>query len=367
MATYKTYTKRSPVSINKISNWRDVPWEILHRNVTEEQEVAIETARAENQQRYESFLEQKAIEKEALNPEGGSYEGNLSDEFPFRDVPKDKIFAIKRAISSKVTDTFVVEKRLKDFAMAMMPDLIKHLSSYKLSTISGEAYDPKLLQTPEFDEYGRVVPTEGQIDAAAYYRQVFTDSKMMGVYEFLMQDSRSNYIDKQYMSPGRSYCALVPLIMYAYKLHKGVPYSHWDQFRVRGIVNPKLYEAMNFTPAEPFTTDEIMSARSEGLIYKSGAKDGEVRNPVHTYKLYGATLFKGVPELAQTMLAQIWCAHPNNRTKYMVLDPVKWDAIPLPLINSEVTTTVSTSEYYKDYETDPTTGATVHKLHMPWD
>jgi hypothetical protein len=43
-----------------------------------------------------------------------------------------------------------------------------------------------------------------------------------------------------------------------------------------------------------------------------------------------------VPELAQTMIAQIWCAHPSNRTKYMVLDPKNWDAIPAPLISSDI-------------------------------
>lgn len=36
------------------------------------------------------------------------------------------------------------------------------------------------------------------------------------------------------------------------------------------------------------------------------------------------------------MLAQIWVAHPDNRTKYMVLDPLNWDRVPPALIQVEV-------------------------------
>lgn len=350
--------KRSSVSYNKFSSWRDIPWSYLHTQVVEEQEITLATARAENKQKYDAYIEKKAQEKEALNPEAGSWEGNLSDEFPFRDLPKDVIFGIKRKASTKAVETFVTDKHLKEFALGFMPELVKHLSTFKLSNMASEAYDPKLLQTPEFDGYGRVVAAEGQIDAAAYYKQVFTDDTMMGVYEFLMQDTRGSYIDKQYTSPGRNYCALVPLIMYAYKLHKGVPYSHWNQNRAKGIVNAKLYEAMMFTPEQPYTHDELLTARSEGLLTKSGAKQGQIRNPVYTHKLFGATLFKGVPEYAQVMLSQIWCAHPDNRTKYMVLDPVNWDNIPAPLISSEVLTKASVEYAPQSVNTEQ---------DMPWD
>jgi hypothetical protein len=36
------------------------------------------------------------------------------------------------------------------------------------------------------------------------------------------------------------------------------------------------------------------------------------------------------------MLTQIWCAHPENRTKYMVLCPYAWDCIPPPLISNNI-------------------------------
>jgi hypothetical protein len=54
--------------------------------------------------------------------------------------------------------------------------------------------------------------------------------------------------------------------------------------------------------------------------------------------LYGVTHpeFRILPELAQVMLAQIWCAHPENRTKYMILDFKNWDQMPEPLITTEI-------------------------------
>jgi hypothetical protein len=36
------------------------------------------------------------------------------------------------------------------------------------------------------------------------------------------------------------------------------------------------------------------------------------------------------------MLSQIWVAHPENRTKYMVLDPLNWDRVPPPLIETDI-------------------------------
>jgi hypothetical protein len=86
------------------------------------------------------------------------------------------------------------------------------------------------------------------------------------------------------------------------------------------------------------TREEILQARTQGLTYKTGSKAGTQRSPLSTFKLYDTTGTKlhKVPELAQTMIAQIWCAHPSNRTKYMVLDPENWDAIPAPLISSDI-------------------------------
>ena len=36
------------------------------------------------------------------------------------------------------------------------------------------------------------------------------------------------------------------------------------------------------------------------------------------------------------MTAQIWGAHPSNRTEYMILDWLNWDNMPEPIISTDV-------------------------------
>ena len=57
--------------------------------------------------------------------------------------------------------------------------------------------------------------------------------------------------------------------------------------------------------------------------------------PSSTYGLYklGQTELGTLNKLAQMMKCQTWAAHPTNRTKYMVLDPMQWDLMPPSLIN----------------------------------
>lgn len=295
--------------------------------------MALVTARAENLDRYNEHIQYKEQQWLAMNPEAGSCEQNFSEEIPFRDIPPSRVFQIKRSASANAVSSFATGKCLKDFGPRLMSEILKFISTFKLSTISGEDYDP--------EEVHETVP-DSYISAAALYRQIFTDDTMMGLYEFLMTDARSVFLDKQYTAPGRSYCALVPLIMYAFKAHKNVPYEHWNKRQVEGITSPRLYTAMTYRSETLFGKDDILAARAEGLLVKTGIKQGTSRNPVHTFKLYGASAFKGMPELQQVMLAQIWCAHPDNRTKFMVLDPFNWDRIPPPLVQSEKIFTTDT-------------------------
>jgi hypothetical protein len=103
--------------------------------------------------------------------------------------------------------------------------------------------------------------------------------------------------------------------------------------------------------------EELLEIREMGLVYRTGVKAGDPRNPATTYKLYGvqSTAVGGLPELAQTMLTQIWCAHPVNRTKFMVLDPHNWDNIPAPLVSENIfqpATPANTNKYRNDTATD---------------
>ena len=184
-----------------------------------------------------------------------------------------------------------------------------------------------------------VSSAEGQIDGLKAVRSIFDFSQDWdkGLYYFLMLDARSSYIKTQYKGDGRNYCSLVPLILYAFKLLHSIPYSKWDKSTLAWAVNESLCSAMLCEVPE-VTREELLEIREMGLVFKTGQKVGTTRNPATTYRLTGinSTKIGGLPELAQTMLVQIWCAHPTNRTKYMVLSPENWDQIPTPLVSEQL-------------------------------
>lgn len=320
------------------SNWTSVPWKDLYKACKDAQEVAAYMADQDNLTRYKAYIQKKEVERAALNPEAGSWEGNLSDEIPYQKILPGTMFKIKQKASVAAIEDFITQYNLKSFGVSLLQQLTKNISEYKLSDISGADYSPA-----KAAECLREGSEDGLISSASLYKQAFTDDTMMGIYNFLMMDTRSSILEKQYAAPAKSYCALVPLIMNAFKYHSSVPYSHWQRSQIRGITNVKLADAMLWDEELP-SNDEILQARAEGLLIKSGPKMGDIRNPTYTFKLYGKSCLSDYPEYVQVMASQIWCAHPQNRTKFMVLDHLSWDNIPAPLIATEsLISTVSKS------------------------
>jgi hypothetical protein len=180
------------------------------------------------------------------------------------------------------------------------------------------------------------------VSGLEFVKAHFKTPYMMGLYRFLMLDTRGSYLTKQYKGDARNYSALVPLIMSAFKRYHNIPYSAWKKDELKWVVNPELCKAMMYEQPAPteigmsrgFSKDELLQLRDQGLTWKSGPNVGTLRNALYTHTLYGmqGTVFEEVPDLAQVMLTQIWCAHPENRTKYMVLVPDAWDNIPVSLI-----------------------------------
>lgn len=197
-------------------------------------------------------------------------------------------------------------------------------------------WNPDLVQP---DQEGRGVDEVNGSDAR---KELFLDFKSdwdKGLWLFLMLDSRSSWLKSQYKGEGRTYCALVPLILYAIKNAHNVKYSQWTD--IEAVVNPKLATAMKyeFDPNGEWansTDEQKIVWRNQALTFKTGVKVGQIRPAESTYKLFGTTgtPLLGVPELAQVMATQIWCAHPKNRTRHMILSPSCWEYMPPPLQTS---------------------------------
>jgi hypothetical protein len=231
----------------------------------------------------------------------------------------DRAEAKRKAGQKAAVDIWMPRYKLGSLLISVMPQIMAHLAN-------------KPFRRAE------IVTAEGRIDGTKMLKSAFDFSSEWerGLYIFLMLDSRSAYLPSQYKGEGTQFCSLVPLIPYAFKLHHKIPYSSWDRSTLKWVVNVSLREAMLHTGT--YTREELLFARDLGLIYQSGPKRGESRNPQSTFKLWSTKggCLQGVPHLAQVMLTQIWCAHPSSRTPYMVLDPNNWDNMPAPLITENI-------------------------------
>lgn len=265
------------------------------------------------------YMRQKQIaqlEKMWTDSHEAPYEGNFSDEYSGPKLSAERRREVRTEAGNKAVLEFAKINNIDKLWTWMMPQIVAHVATLTPSLI------------------------EGQISCVDYLKKYFFngDKWMEGLYRFLMIDARSCYLTTQYKGDAKNYCSLVPLIMYAHKLHNNIPYSAWKRGEVHMIVNPSLASAMTCEIPPGLTHELLLQIRERGLVWRSGVKKDTARDPLSTYKLYGIqdTEIGHLPELAQTMLAQIWCAHPSNRTKYMVLDPEQWDSIPPPLISQDI-------------------------------
>lgn len=158
------------------------------------------------------------------------------------------------------------------------------------------------------------------------------------------------------------YNNLVPLILSGFKTYQDIPYSKWSRIGLGAIVDAPLAAAM-LVDMPYFKTTEIMEIRRDCLVVQSGVKKGTVRDPKTASMLYGVPNYtkydlKPYPKLALVMLAQIWCAHPANRTPYMVLDPKDWDHMPAPIIETEIVPKYKSTSMFKPKKSD---------VVIPWE
>lgn len=177
----------------------------------------------------------------------------------------------------------------------------------------------------------------GELYSAKATLENIEDPWSRGLWTALVKLKRSLLVPKQASPEGAVHCALVPLILAAYKKYHAIPYSAWNKDELKYIVDKHLLEAM-LCSVPKLTADELLQYREQGLTLKTGPKAGQMKSPLSTWRLYNLqdTPLHNLPPLAQTMLTQIWCAHPQLRNNYMVLDPTSWDHMPTPLLVDDV-------------------------------
>lgn len=295
------YKSRQPGSVKTITaDWKTIPWELANELYADAASLAEQTALAHyRQQVTEKFPEVSSSELANI-------------QHP------DRTQIRRKAGNKAIVEEFIPRYRLNDFGLAVISQLIAHIATLNLTYCVGGTQEPH---------------SGLEISGLDFVKTHFKTEQMMGIYRFLMLDTRSSYLTKQYKGDARNYCALVPLIPSAFKRYHNIDYQRWKPSELQYVVNAELCKAMMYEPQE-FSKEELLQFRDQGLLWKSGPNAGTHRNPLSTHALYGMkdTPFEQVPDLAQVMLAQIWCAHPENRTKYMVLTPNSWDKIPESIV-----------------------------------
>lgn len=295
----------------------NIIWEnarTAYKKASEAEKLLVES---EHESIYQARIEQ--LEQAYDGGESGANEGNFSDSHPMPAINPDYLLErMDKAGQLGVRTDFVETYGLIEYPQVFMPQIITMLARMTLKRNEN-----------------------GLISGLQFRNENFNTPTLRGLYYFLMLDARSSYLKTQYKGTNKEYCALVPTIMYAHKLVHGVKYSEWDPAQIGYVVNAQLTEAMLYQH-EPFTVDQLLHERKEGLTIRSGKGEGTQWSPVWKHRLSGPQLKQGIlkdtPYLAQVMLTQIWCAHPDNRSAYMILDPMNWDKVPAPLISKEVIT-----------------------------
>ena len=107
------------------------------------------------------------------------------------------------------------------------------------------------------------------------------------------------------------------------------------------------------------TLERLLEIRAQGLQTKSGQRVGTVKPAESTWTLTGIkdTELGSYPKLVQTMLAQMWLAHPKHRCDDMSLYPNGWDDMPPPLIDDNVGLPAVVTKVQKTHSSEI----------MPWD
>lgn len=238
--------------------------------------------------------------------------------------------------NAKVEAAAAASEAITDFASKFKlststwfwPQVLAHIATWKLTKNEDGKYDPKslLVDNCKNNHFNK------------------------GIYRVCTHQKRGDFLKAQTSGDAPYYCALVPIILAAFKKAKNIKYSEWDDEHLSLVVEPNLMQAMRDVLPESVSSQDILQARNKGLTVQSGPQRGTLRSAKTTYMLYGIgnTCLGNLNRLGCIMATQIWCAHPLNRNEYMVLDPKNWDEMPPALVDVEILS-ASTAEDTPDY------------------
>jgi hypothetical protein len=176
---------------------------------------------------------------------------------------------------------------------------------------------------------------------ATYSRNVLESQDLFALGALLLAKTpRSDFFkdapkgNQQYKS---SINPLVPLVLGGQKKYNSIKYMEWDLSKVSTLENEEISKLVGIIIPE-LSIAERLELRNKALTPKTGPRAGRTSNPETAAALYhlAESSIGHLPKLARYMVLQTWAAHPSNRDKYAILDPVDWDNVPAELIGSDM-------------------------------
>lgn len=205
---------------------------------------------------------------------------------------------------------FCEKNKLNRYESWLLPQLVAAFGSWTLVKAEGK---PDVRLTLKHN-------CEGSLEAQAYWRLSRVPRQMLVTKQIAVAE----------------YATLTPLILAGFKRMQGVAYESWrDCAGLDYVVEPRLFEAVALDGDLPnLGSERLLEIRTQGLTTRSGKSAGQLKNAETTWSLNGIsdTELGHLPKLTQSILTQIWLAHPVHRHNLMILDPQNWDRMPEPLI-----------------------------------
>lgn len=217
-------------------------------------------------------------------------------------------------LDSEQFSEYVDNSNLSNYSSWLLPQLVAHFGRWRLYSSGRETV---------------VKNTANNLDKV-FYR--------------LTRVRRSLLIKNQTQLP--EYAQLTPLILLAFKRYHSYSYEQFREFvGLEWLLEPLLFTSLMVSDLPQLSAERLLAIREQGLIYKTGPKAGQQRNPANTWQLYSIndTELGTQTKLLQSMVCQIWLAHPKHRQNSMILDPHDWDNMPEPLIDNQLLTNTTTT------------------------
>ena len=300
---------------------KNLPFEELHSNFLAIKNGLIESSLAEINSIAQSSYKRKILSYKANYCSEGSDEqedDSLADFKPIVTLSIKDLDSIIKSATDQSVDEFVAKHDIFASWSWLGSQMLAHLASYKL-------------------------PSSNNISPTDFLSMNLTNAREKGIYRLVAKVPRGRILKEHTKAEHLAFCALVPAYMAAQKQYNGIAFSNWSSEGLEHLVDADMYAAMTCQALpRDLSSDEILAIRNKGLQYKSRAKQtlGHIKQyspaTYHMLSNISDTPLGPLPRYAKVMLAQIWCAHPQNRTEFMVLNPFSWDDVPPPLISSEI-------------------------------